>query len=130
MWIFFTVLVVALIFSLIASHWGERDLFGLSMLWFFLIFLFPLWTFSIWVPPVGPVHYGVPFFDIFLLALFLMLIILAATPTDYYTYRKKAVEASDKIEMKRWSRAMNGFFWAFLLFILVLLIVGLLFRET
>ena len=132
--IFLSALFFAFLFTLILSFTVERDRNPKAMGSFFLLLFLPLWTLALIVPAQGPIFYGAAIIDIFFLALFVFLIIAAATPPHYYRMRRNLrhrdlSSASNKNlypkdEARDSRRALNVFFWGLLVFLGLALIIS------
>ncbi|MCO6475177.1 MAG: hypothetical protein J5I94_01080 [Phaeodactylibacter sp.] len=117
--------IFALLFSTLFKNSGPWDNF-----WVFLVILFfGIWGASLWFAPIGPVWYGIAWFDLLIIGLFLALLLAAAGEAGS-RYRKypEGEEVDIVAESKKEAGAVALFgvlFWAFMVFLLVIIIIGI-----
>jgi hypothetical protein len=110
---------MALLLIFILSLVLKRPIRGFGYV--FIILFLGTWVGQLWVPPAGPVYFGVawiPFIFMNLLLVFLILA-LASTPVR----GKKGEEAEAPIIVA------GFFFWFFILLLLIALITGYYYRT-
>ncbi|MFP4016245.1 MAG: hypothetical protein ACLFUI_04355 [Halanaerobiales bacterium] len=81
-------LLLAGLFGIGLRH-GDRD-----FLWFFLIMILFIWAGGVWITPVGPLLWGVPWLSFLLVGLFFMLLFVAVIPEN--RYRRKRSETAER----------------------------------
>lgn len=86
----FGALVIALIVGAAFSFAGARGPWQ-SVIWFMLILFLATLAIGVWADPVGPVAFGVPWLGFLVTAIFIGLLIAAATP-DYRHGRRHIKE--------------------------------------
>ena len=93
-------LVVLAIVLLVGGSFAAAGLRGpwSSLLWFFVFFFFATWAIGAWAQPVGPQTWGVNWLGFLIIAIFVGLLISAATPDYGYRY----------VEERRLPREQSG----------------------
>jgi len=120
---FFGAMLLALIICLIFSLTFERDSVG-AFIWLFVLIALPLWFAALWMEPVGPVLWGVAWFQLLLIAIIITLLIAAAAPLGYYN-RLRAGDPEYKLDSDEdLRRGATDFFWIFVVLMLLLILAG------
>lgn len=100
-----------------------------TMWTFFLMLILAMWSMLMWVPPIGPLWYGVAWIDLFIVGFLLALLLAAATPSaNRYRESSSKEDFAGREQIKDGTEAaavvVGGFFWTLLLLFTVLIIVG------
>lgn len=127
----FGAIIIAIFISLIFYFaLGARGPWG-TFWTFFLVLLFVIWAASLWIAPIGPVYWGIAWIPLFFVGLVFALL-LAAIPAS----REEDIEATrtdvdlsqEEIERRRETNrtaaTVSGFFWVFLVILLIAIIFG------
>lgn len=124
-------IIIAIFISLIFYFaLGVRGPWG-TFWTFLLVLLFVIWAASLWVTPVGPVYWGIAWIPLLFVGLVFALL-LAAIPTsreeEIETTRTDIDLSQEEIERRRDTNrraaTITGFFWVFLLILLIAIIFG------
>ena len=106
--------------------------FGLGRLgpwgsfWSFLLIVFLGSLLAIlFIPPIGPVWYGIAWIDILMVAL-LFGLLLAAAPTSKMVKGEKKERGEENPKTKKF-QPLGLFFWLLLTFFVILIVIGLTF---
>jgi small-conductance mechanosensitive channel len=105
---------MALLLIFILSLVLKRPIRGFGYV--FIILFLGTWVGQIWLPAVGPVHFGVAWIPFIFMNILLVFMILALSSTP--ARNRKEQEAEGPIIVA------GFFFWFFILLLLVALIVG------
>jgi hypothetical protein len=106
---FFIVWVVSLAF-------GTRGPWG-SLLWFFLIVSLFAWAGGVWLVPFGPNWGGIGWLPIILMAIFVSLLLTAASPRTRHWGRRVEAQASANTNTET-RVVVDSIFWVLLIFLL------------
>ena len=126
------VLVFVFLFALILSSilaWGfgwrhpaRSDAVGTSVLFLFLILMFAMWAGGAWLPPWGPLWYGIPWLNLLFVGLLVSLLVLAiATPVRRPRTSREAVEQAEEAAVV--GTAFGLFFWVLMVGLLIAVVV-------
>ncbi|MFP4660812.1 MAG: hypothetical protein ACLFPF_01340 [Halanaerobiales bacterium] len=85
-------IVIALLLTWIFGIGLRRD--NRDFLLFFIIMILIIWAGGIWITPVGPLLWGVPWLSFLLVGLLFMLLFVAVIPEN--RYRKRRTEAAER----------------------------------
>lgn len=114
------ILLVTLLFAwLFTAPLGRPGPWG-GFLWFFLVLLLATWAVAAWVPPVGPVAWGVSWAPILVAAL-LFALLLAAVPARPPRTAGEAVAEAEA------TAALGVFFWFLLAGLALVILLSFLF---
>lgn len=99
---------------------------GEGFLFFFLILFLFVWAGGIWLPPFGPLLWGVSWLNFLFLALFIMLLLAAVIPSSRRPPRNKR-ELVEKIREEKMVEEAVGitigyFFWIMVIFLIISII--------
>lgn len=119
-----TAVVLAFVFSSLFNNRGPWGSF-----WVFMLILFlGMFAFALWVPPLGPVWYGVAWLDSLLIGLLLALLLGAAAEPER---REIARDDRGEVDLVAEAKAERGamtlfgiFFWIFMVVISILVLFG------
>jgi len=121
-----TALAIGLLFSAVFRASGPWE----GPLWFFLVLFLSTWAIGSWIEPVGPTVWGVTWVPFLMIALFVALILAAATPPRDIRYRpwsrrrpRSVSEAAEEAEEEVAAVAAVGFFFWILIFVLLLAVL-------
>lgn len=113
-------LLAALVAAVLATTRRSEDAGLAAVFVFFFLLLFPLiWAAGVWMTPVGPLAWGVPWLGYLLISLFLLVLLLAAAAPSGPTRRVGDVTPEDAGE-----EALKGTVVFFGLFFWVLVIAA------
>jgi hypothetical protein len=106
---FFIVWVVSLAF-------GTRGPWG-NLLWFFLIVSLFAWAGGVWLVPFGPTWGGIGWLPIILMAIFVSLLLTAASPRTRRWRRRAEAQANANANTEA-RVVVDAIFWVLLIFLL------------
>ncbi len=128
---FFFVLILAFILAAVLS-WGVRwrhparyseEAAGISFLFLFLILIFGIWAVIAWLPPWGPVLYGIPWLSMIAVGILIALLVLAIAVPGRPP--RTPTEAAAEAESEAAAAAVFGlFFWLLLIGLIIAVIVS------
>lgn len=120
---------------------AEQESLWLSAIYFFLILFFGIWAVSAWLEPWGPTAGDVPWLALLFVALFIALILVAATPPPRRQRLRRLeggglvpaedVPMEDRPDESVAALLLGGFglvFWLAIFLLLVAAVVGALTR--
>lgn len=111
-----------LFFALGFRNRGPWDSIGV----FFLINFLGIWVAAIWLVPIGPLYYGVPWLPLFFVGLLISLLLSASIPVQH-TRRREEKFLNPRPDES--ALAIFGmFFWLLLAFLIGLIILGYILR--
>jgi hypothetical protein len=110
-------LVLAFVFTLIFAALFRGQSWGAGIFFFFLILFLATWAGGLWLTPIGPLWWGVPWLSFFLVALIVGLLLAALTPDRRRRPYARSTEPPGRRQAET-AIALDVFFWV--------LIVGLL----
>lgn len=120
--------VIGLILTLLFGFGFGRKGPWSNILIFFLIVFLASWAIGNLANEYGPNILGFYFFPYFAAALVIALLLAAATPLRLYHHRKKNIEMGQEEETAEepstFDMVFDGFFWAFITALLLLIILG------
>jgi type VI protein secretion system component VasK len=120
---FFFVLLIAMVLTLIFAMGLGRHRSGTVLLMFFIILFLATWAGGLWIHPVGPPTWGVPWLS-FLIVGFILAIMLAALIPPAPRNRPVAGEGRpESEEEKKEMVAFNAFVWILLVALVVAIIL-------
>ena len=125
---FLAAVVIAVISTLLVSVGVERERDRSAILVFFLMLFLPLWGLAVWMPPVGPLYYGIAWLQMIVWATLIVLFMAAVMPPRYYRRRKLNVLTA--AEQREWARGVGVFFWFFGLVTLTLIVIGYIYSDA
>ncbi len=93
---------------------------------FFLLVLLVAWASALWIVPVGPVLVGMYWIPVVLAALLAALLLASGSPTGRPGPHVQT-HSEAELQEKAASRAVNVLFWALVILLLVVVVLGYLF---
>lgn len=128
-WALIVALVVGTLFAFLFRRTGPWE----GMIWFFIVLFFGTWAFGIWIEPIGPAAWGdVSLLPFVFAALFIALLVLAATPAEREDWRRRksheGVTDRPTEAGVRAVTAVNVFLWAVILVALIAIVANFLLR--
>lgn len=127
--ILFAAVIGLLLTLLFGFGLGRKGPWSSALIFFLIVFL-ASWAIGTIVEDSGPNIMGFYFVPFLIGAIIVALLLAAATPIRLYHHREKMVE-TDKPEQRgteeepsTFDSAYDGFFWAFMIFLLIMIILG------
>ena len=127
--ILFAAVIGLLLTLLFGFGLGRKGPWSSALIFFLIVFL-ASWAIGTIVEDSGPNIMGFYFLPFLIGAIIIALLLAAATPIRLYHHRGNIVEA-DKPEQRgtgeeptTFDAAYDGFFWAFMIVLLILIILG------
>ena len=115
-------LVIACILTIIFAVGFRRQEWGAGLLLFFLILFLATWAGGLWLTPIGPLWWGVPWLSFLLvglvIALLLVALIPAGRPPRINRDPRRQARASAETLM-----AIDIFFWVLIVGLLVTIVI-------
>lgn len=127
-WELLGAIVVALIVGAI-FYYGFKFTGPWGTFWaFLLVLIIGIWFMAALAEPIGPIWWGIAWFDLFLFAVLFAILLIAATPTiedrrrhrDYYRSIKTDEEARDT------AVTVGVWFWVMIILFLMVAIIAAL----
>jgi hypothetical protein len=118
----FFAFLLAIVFTLVFASRFRGQGWGLGMIFFFLILFLATWAGGLWLTPIGPLWWGVPWFSFLLVSVVVGLLLAVMTPDrrrppGSANARRRVQSEADTIV------AIDIFFWLLLAGLLVAIAV-------
>lgn len=119
------IILLALLISVIFFY-GFKSHGPWGTFWtYFLVLFFGVWITALWVNPVGPLYWGIAWFDLIFVGVLLALILAAASPLSSKDFEDPEVKVTSE-RYDRQGAVVGAFFWIMLLFFILAVIAGML----
>lgn len=115
-------LVIACILTVIFAIGFRRQGWGIGLMLFFLILFLATWAGGLWLTPIGPLWWGVPWLSFLLVGIMMALLLVALIPNG-----RRPRAAGDPKQKARASAdtlvAIDVFFWVLIVGLLVTIVI-------
>ena len=115
-------LVIACLLTLIFAIGFRRQGWGIGLMIFFLVLFLATWAGGVWLTPIGPVWWGVPWLSFLLVGIVMALLLVALIPDG-----RRARPAADPTRETPAERdtlvAIDIFFWVLIAGLFVTIII-------
>jgi hypothetical protein len=118
------VFVTALLLTLIFGIGFRGQGLGLGLLFFFIVLFFVTWAGGLWLAPIGPLWWGVPWLSFLVVGLVVALLMAGFVPDNRPRRRIHRVGSENAPTKINTIIAIDMFFWILIVGLLIAIISG------